>query len=418
MSILKVEISIPELRKALISFKENRKKALHQFSEEIKDTVETSINALLNAEIEMFLGDPSQSNNKRNGYFPEREYVLKGLGGIKVRMPRDRKSLFKSDVIPSHEKMDPRLQEDIAVLHVAGLSTRTLAMISKRLLGVELNKDNVSGSLDLLSAESQNWLVRPLPAKYWALYVDGTNFRIQRRGSTMKEPSLVVLGVDQNNYRAILAIEPGTKDNVESWRAVFRSLKERGLDSASVRLGIMDGLPGLESLFKEEFSNSITQRCWVHSLRNASAKCPKRLREGFTERAHKIMYAASEDSARIAFQALKGFMDGEARKAVYCLEKDLEALLAHYRFDAALWSALRTTNAIENINRQFKRRTKGMETLGEETLEVVLAYVALKIEFGWRKHPITSKAFKKLPKSLRGEDNVIERSIDSLRVVK
>jgi putative transposase len=90
-------------------------------------------------------------------------------------------------------------------------------------------------------------------SKFWALYVDGTNFKVQRRRSTEKEPSLVVLGVDENNFRSILAIEPGSKDNVDSWRAVFSELKKRGLDGKSVRLGIMDGLPGLEKLFREEF---------------------------------------------------------------------------------------------------------------------------------------------------------------------
>ena len=234
-------------------------------------------------------------------------------------------------------------------------------------------------------------LDRPLKGKYWALYIDGTNFKVQRRGSTAREPSLVVLGIDDSHHRSILAIEPGSKDDVHSWEAVFATLKSRRLDGGAVRLGVMDGLPGLESAFKRAFPNAATQRCWVHSLRNATAKSPARLRDAFKMLAHKIMYAASENDARLAFADLRTQMDGDGERAIRCLEKDLDSLLTFFRFDRAFWVALRTTNAIETINRQFKRRTRGMDTMGEQTLESVLAFTALKIEMGWGLHRINSK---------------------------
>jgi putative transposase len=303
----------------------------------------------------------------------------------------------------------------MAILQLAGLSTRTLAMISRRLLGVEVSKDTISSSLDLLAGEAERWLTRPINKRFWALYVDGTNFKVQRRGSTEKEPSLVVLGVDENNFRSILAIEPGSKDNVESWRAVFSELKKRGLDGKSVRLGIMDGLPGLERLFKEEFPGALTQRCWVHSMRNAVAKAPARLREPFKGLAHKVMYATSEDNARRAFQDLETAMGGDAGRAVRCLAKDLDSLVVHYRFDQKCWVALRTTNAIEAINRQFKRRTKTMDTMGEQTLEAVLAFTALRLEINWQKCRIDSGLYNR--KKIADEINVIEATVAEMALL-
>jgi putative transposase len=254
-----------------------------------------------------------------------------------------------------------------------------------------------------------------LEQRYWALYVDGTNFKIQRRGSTEREPSLVVLGIDENNFRSILAIEPGTKDNVESWRGVFSELKRRGLSSKHVRLGIMDGLPGLENLFKEEFSQAVTQRCWVHAMRNAMAKTPARLRDAFKIKAHKVMYATSEDNARQAFAELEEAMGSDAGRAVKCLAKDLNSLLVHYRFDSKCWVALRTTNAIEAINRQFKRRTKTMDTMGEQTLEIVLAFTALRMEICWRKARIDSGLYNRR----KEEDsvNVIEATVNEMALL-
>ncbi|MBF0301119.1 MAG: IS256 family transposase [Oligoflexia bacterium] len=390
MGFLKLEINLSEAHKALTELKENRLTIFKKLSQEVKHSVENTLNQLLRMEMELFLGTPEQNKNKRNGY-KEREYAIKGIGAIRIRMPQDRQGEFKSALIPKNEQVDPRLKEDLAVLHLAGLSTRTLSMITKRVLGVELSTATISSSLSLVEDSAIEWLTRSLEGKkYWALYVDGTNFKIQRRDSTEAEPSLVVLGIDTNGFRSILAIEPGHKDNAETWRGVFKSLKERGLDFFSVKVGIMDGLPGLEKVFKEEFPYASTQRCWFHSMGNAITKVPARLRVAFKEYLSKVMYAPSEEEARSAFKTLKNVMGKDALRSVKCVEKDLDSLLAYYKFDKKYWRTLRTTNPVERINREFKRRTRAMDTLGGKTLELILAFTALKMEYRWSRHAVGS----------------------------
>lgn len=389
MGIIKVEINLAELSQSLEEFRRNRLKFFELLTVDIRQAVSTTLNQLLHAEMEIFLGRADQSGNKRNGYY-EREYALKGIGGIRVRMPVDRRHQFESGLIPAREQIDPRLKEEMAFLHLAGISTRMVSMISKRLLGVEVSSDTVSKSLGLVEEQALGWLERPLTERYWALFIDGTNFHIQRRGSTEREPSLVVLGMDGKNRMSILSITPGQKDNVFCWKMVFEDLKKRGLDPFQVRVGVMDGLPGLEHAFREAFSGSVTARCWVHALKRALAKTPKRLVEPFKSLVRKVMYAGSESDARLAFISLKQAMDKDAQGAVACLEKDLNSLLAHYRFDQKLWRVLKTTNPIERVNRELKRRTKTMDALGERTLRVVTAFVALKLEFNWQKVPMDS----------------------------
>lgn len=191
MGIIKIEIRIPELVKALESFKENRLAALEHLTCEVKSSVSQMFNQLLQTEMAVFLGQADQVDNKRNGY-EDREYALKGVGCVRIRMPVDRKRDFKSVVIPSREQIDPRLREDLAVLHLAGISNRVLAMISKRVLGVEVSTDTVTKSLSIVEDKALAWLERPLERKYWALFIDGTNFKMQRRQSTEREPALVV----------------------------------------------------------------------------------------------------------------------------------------------------------------------------------------------------------------------------------
>jgi len=410
MGIIKVEIKIPELVKAIEAFRSDRLAALEHLGVEVRNSVSQMFNQILQTEMDIFLGGPDQSGNKRNGY-EQREYALKGVGCVRIRMPIDRKRSFRSVVVPPREQIDPRLKEDIAVLHLAGLSNRVLAMISKRVLGVEVSTDTVTKSLDVVEEKALAWLERPLEKKYWALFIDGTNFRMQRRFSTEKEPTLVVLGIDDANRMSILAMQPGHKDNAQCWNEVFKDLVVRGLNPAHVRIGIMDGLPGLESAFRENFVSAVTARCWVHSLRNALAKTPERLRVAFKGLAHKVMYAASENAAREAFKNLRESLNGEAERAVRCLEKDLESLLAHYSFEKSLWRTLRTTNPIERVNKELKRRTKSMETVGEKTLNVVLAFVAMRLEYHWQRVAVDSTHFEKL---VQRKQNQIESVVDQL----
>jgi len=391
LSIARFEVSVPELKLAVEGFAQNRIKAIESVVEDGKRVIADFLNQAMHAEMTLFLGKPNEADNKRNGY-EERDYTFKGLGTLRVKVPVDRKRRFNSVIIPKNERMDPRLSEDMAALHLAGISTRTLALMSKRILGIEVSHQTVSSSLDMLSGEAQKWLTRPISEEYWALIIDGTYFKVRRRGSVEREPSLVVLGISSNNRRSILAIEPGTRDSADAWRAVFHSLKQRGLDATRVRVGVMDGLPGLEKAFREDFPKAITARCWFHSLQNAAAKTPKRLHDAFLILAKKVMYADGEVAARAAFGELEAAMDGDCQRAVDCLRKDLDSLVSHFKFPKKIWKALKTTNAVERIHKEFKRRSRSMEGVGEDTLTTLLAFTAMRLEMTWRRRAIDSYA--------------------------
>jgi transposase-like protein len=395
MGIIKVEIKIPELVKAVELFKENNRKLFEVISTEITSSVSNALNQLLQTEMDLFLGQADQSSNKRNGFY-EREFAIKNVGCVRIRMPRDRNKKFTSSLVPKNEQIDSRLKEDLAVLHLAGISNRTLAMVSKRILGVQISKDTVHNSLAVVEEKALAWLERDLTKKYWCLFIDGTNFQIQRRGSTEKEPTLVVVGIDENQRTSLLALQAGQKDNAASWGAVFEDLIKRGLKPEDVQIGVMDGLPGLEKKFKEYFNNSVTGRCWVHAKTNALLKCAARLRDPFELLLNEVMFAQSESEARLKFSNLKKQMGSDCQRAVSCIEKDLESLLEHYKFEKRFWRVLRTTNPIERVNKELKRRTKSMEGLGEKTLNILLAFTAMRLEYNWSLIPVDSNSINNL----------------------
>lgn len=412
MGIIKIEIKLPELKRTVEVFRENPKKAFEEISQDLKSVLSETFNQLLQAEMDIFLGNPDQKLNKKNGVY-ERQFAIKGIGALRLRMPTDRHRKFESQIAPKNEQIDSRLKEDLAILHLAGISNRMVALISKRVLGIKVSPQTVYNSLAVVEEKALEFFDRKIDKKYWALFVDGTNFKVQRRGSTEKEPTLAVIGIDDSNRMSVLALQGGYKDISEAWGVVFQDLINRGLKPELVQIGVMDGLPGLESKFKEYFPKSQTGRCWVHAKNNAILKCPARMRDALAKLIESVMYAKSEADARAAFHNLKQQLQSDAIKSVNCLEKDLESLLTHYKFEKQFWRTLRTTNPIERVNKELKRRTKTMEGVGEKTLNIILAFTAMRLEYYWHQMPVDSVALNNLTyiKKQNQTDDVLENLI-------
>lgn len=154
-------------------------------------------------------------------------------------------------------------------------------------------------------------------------------------------------------------------------------------------MGVMDGLPGLERVFKEEFSKAKVQRCQVHVARNVLAKVPRKLKKTVADDLRSIFYASSRKKAMEFFNTFKDKWQKDLPSAVKCLENSIEACLTFFMCPEEEWISLRTTNIIERLNKEFKRRTKPMEIVaGENACYMLLAFISLKMELHWRSNPI------------------------------
>ena len=153
----------------------------------------------------------------------------------------------------------------------------------------------------------------------------------------------------------MLGLQSGDKELATNWREMFKDLKKRGLDASRIQLGVMDGLPGLERVFKEEFIKSKVQRCQVHVARNILAKVPKKLKKDVADQVRSIFYASSKSKAIEFFEAFKAERQKDLPSAVKCLESSLNSCLTYLQFPQEEWVCLRTTNVIERVNKEFKR---------------------------------------------------------------
>ncbi len=394
-SVMKFVVRIGDVVALATRFRAEPRSMMQEIVTQVRTVVAEALEQVMDAEIDLVLGEGKDPSNKRNGY-TRRSYSIKGIGEVAVKVPRDRKGAYESKVVPPSRRYDEAVEKDIALLNLAGLSTRTLALVSQRVLGVKVSAQEVSNSIGTILPAARSFLDRPLGTRRWVyLYIDGTFFSV-RRTTVEREPTLVVLGVDDAGHKSVLAMVQGDKDSRAAWEMVFARLKERGLDASAVQLGVMDGLVGLAQAFREAFPKARVARCWVHKARNVFPLVPRRYQGAFKASWDLVQYATNGAAARTAFEALKDQWSASCDDAVASMERDLEALMVHYEFPEAHWDALRTTNPIERINKEFKRRTKSMDHLGVDTLRAMLVFTALRLEFGWLTMPITSPSLHHL----------------------
>jgi putative transposase len=361
---------------------------------DIRETVGEYLTAMMNAELTHFLGRApyergGQEVNHRNGSYG-RDFTLKGIGQVEVKVPRDRKGDFKTKVMPRSKQYEEEISRDLSLMFLTGISTRSLSMISNRLIGRSISHTEVSSANSELAEAVEKWRMRDLSQESITyLFIDGVSFPMRIDGSIERVPVLVAIGVTETGCKLVVALQSGDKESAFSWRELFRDLKSRGLNSQNVILGIMDGLSGLETVFKEEFPKAKVQRCQLHVARNVLAKVPKKLKKTIADDMRSIFYASSKEKALGLFDALKQRWEKDLPSAMKCLENSIGACLTFFNFPEGEWISLRTTNIIERLNKEFKRRTRSMEIVaGESACYRLLAFISLKMELHWRSNPV------------------------------
>ena len=399
---MKLEVSVPEVVEVFKKIQKQPEQIFEMIRLDVREIVGDYMTAMMNAELTHFLGrEPyarSQGEvNHRNGFY-DRAFTLKNIGEVEVKVPRDRKGDFTTHVIPRSKQYEEEISRDLSLMFLAGISTRSLSMISRRLLGRRISHTEISSANADLTEAVEKWRMRDLSKetiKY--LFVDGVTFRMRMHGSIELVPVLVAIGVTKQGHKLVLGMQSGDKESATSWREFFKDLKTRGLNSRTVTLGIMDGLTGLESVFKEEFSQATAQRCIVHVDRNVLAKVPRKLKKTVAADLRFIFYAPSKEKALEHFNTFKEKWRKDLPSAVHCLERSIDSCLTFFDFPEDEWVSLRTTNIIERLNKEFKRRTKPMEIVaGENACYRLLAFISLKMELHWRSNPV-GKVHNNLP---------------------
>lgn len=354
----------------------------------------------------------------RNGYAPARQIVL-GSGPVEVVAPRvDDRGLadeqrYRSELLPRYGRRAPEVTMALPMLYLRGLGTGDFREGLSALLGEQaagLSASVVTRLTQSWTQEYEAFRKRRLDEKeYVYLWVDGVHINVRLEEDRLS--LLVIIGVRADGTKELVALEDGYRESTESWLAVLRDLKARGMRAPVLAVG--DGALGFWKALREVYPGTRGQRCWVHKMCNVMDKLPKRLHGRAKAQLRRMMYAADRKSCE---EEKESFVREYQKypKAVESLVLDWDLLVTYYDFPFEHFKHLRTTNPIESTFatlRHRQRRTKGN---GSRRAALAMAYKLLdRAQGGWRKLDCTIKLLW-VQKGVRFHDGEPECSLEIL----
>ena len=336
----------------------------------LAQAVEAEVAALLSCHADKLTADGRQ-RLVRHGHLPERE-IMTGIGPVAVRCPRLRDRVgegserirFSSAILPPYARRSKSLDVLIPILYLKGVSTGDFEEALIALLGKDapgLSASTIGRLKEAWSEEHARWSKRDLSAKrYVYFWVDGIH--VQARLEDAAQCLLVVIGATPEGKKELVGLIDGVRESAQSWRDLLLGLKRRGL-AMGPELAVADGALGFWQAVEEVWPQTRGQRCWVHKTANVLNKLPKNQQSKAKRTLQEIWMAETKKDALLAFDAFAETWGVKYDKAVECLIKDRDALLAFYDFPAEHWKHLRTTNVIESSFATIRHRTvrsKGM----------------------------------------------------------
>jgi len=329
----------------------------------------------------------------RNGTARPRT-VTTGVGPIPVAAPRvnDRRVVegqrqrFTSAILPPYLRRSPRLAGVLPLLYLHGLSSGDFREALPALLGPEatgLAPSTITRLTKSWTAEYEAFRRRELAERdYVYLWADGIHFTIRLEDERLC--ALVLIGVRPDGTKEVVALEDGYRESAESWRAVLRDLKRRGMRAPVLAIG--DGALGFWAAVREVWPETAEQRCWVHRIVNVLDKLPKSLQPRAKQALHAMLYAATRTACEREIRRFTAEYGVKYPKAVAALTTDQERLLTLFDYPAEHWKHLRTTNPIESTFATVRLRERVTKGAGSRTAGLTMAFKLLEAaQAHWRR---------------------------------
>lgn len=363
----------------------------------LAEAIEAEAEAFLAAMQEERLSD-GRARFVRHGHGPERG-IQTGIGPVPVRRAKVRDRLvgdgfadrdrvtFTSAILPKWARRTKSLDALLPVLYLRGISTGDFQEALAALLGK--NAPNLSPSViarlkDDWQGEYDRWQRRDLSARrYVYIWADGVY--LQARMEDDAACMLVIIGATPEGKKELVGFQVGVRESTQSWRELLVDLKARGL-SIAPEIAVGDGAMGFWKALEEIFPGTRHQRCWVHKLANVLNKVPKSVQPNMKTDLREIRDAPDRASAEVAIAVFQEKYGVKYPKAVHCLVKDRDPLLAFFDFPAEHWDHLRTANPIESIFATVRHRTvRSKGALSHKSARLMVFKLVMAAAGTWRR---------------------------------
>ena len=324
----------------------------------LRSAVKAAIQAALEAEMtEALAADRSERVDGRLGYRSgsySRSLITR-VGSIELRVPRDRSGLFSTELFERYQRSERALVSALAAMYVQGVSTRKVKAVTEQLCGHSFSAASVSEMNKTLDTTLTAFATRRLEEPYPYLILDARYERAREGGVIASQAVLIAIAVAADGHRQVLAVELANRESASSWRDFLLGLKQRGLHG--VEFVVSDDHPGLKQAIREVLAEAAWQRCYVHFLRNALDHLPRRANDDCLQELRWIYDRREITEVRRELAAWLSKWGGKYARLCTWVEENIEETLTYYRLPLSHHKHMKSTNMLERLNQEIKRRT-------------------------------------------------------------
>jgi transposase-like protein len=359
--------------------------------------VEQEVTSALGRGYYQHVEEGQRKQGRRSGY--ENRRVLTAEGSVNVEMPqvRNGNGPFRSQIVEAYVARTASLEDLVTRMYVHGLSTRDVETIMQELLeGRGISKSTVSQISKHLAEDMEQFRKRDLSQeRFWYILLDGTYVKY-RLESEKKEPVLAAYGIREDGKKVLLSVSPGHRESTTAWRSFLNDMKSRGLKAPL--MATSDGNPGVMAAIEEVWPYTLRQRCQMHRMENVLDRIPEDHHDEVSKAIKKAFHhdGTFKEGLAIAQEVIAKY-ERRFKEAMKILAKDLESCLTVLKLPERHRKSVRTTNLLERLFGESRRRTKVIPHFFDETAAMKLIYATLvAASKKWRGVVLTPMVFKQL----------------------
>jgi putative transposase len=324
----------------------------------LKELVRAVMQEMLEAEMTDAVGAAKGERSDgrlgyRSGYYGRT--LITRVGKLELRVPQDRDGRFSTELFERYQRSERALVTTLAEMYVQGVSTRKVKTITEELCGHSFSASSISAINKRLDEGLAAFAKRPLAEPFPYLIVDARYERVREAGIVASQAVLIAIGIDWNGRRQILAVEMANRESQSSWKDFLVQMKARGLHG--VEFIVADDHAGLRAAIREVVPEAAYQRCYVHFLRNALDHLPRKHSDDCLQELRWLYDRRDLAEAKADLAAWLTKWSGRYEKLTDWVEETIEETFTYYRLPRQHHKHLKSSNMLERLNEEIKRRT-------------------------------------------------------------
>jgi putative transposase len=336
----------------------NLKEIFAEQGDFLRGLIQQVVQQVLEAEMDETVGAQKSERTPermgyRSGYYGRT--LMTRVGKLELRVPQDRQGRFRTEVFERYQRSEKALVGALAEMYVQGVSTRKVKNITEELCGHEFSASTISRINQSLDEELEKFASRQLEEEYPYLVVDARYEKVREEGVIRSQAVLVAIGINWDGRRCVLAVELAHRESQSSWKQFLEGLRKRGLKG--VLFVVSDDHVGLRNATREVLPEAAWQRCYVHFLRNALDYLPRKADDDCLTELRWIYERRNWEEARQDLAAWLAKWGTRYPKLCAWVEDNIEETLSFYRLPAQHHRHMKSTNLLERVNEELKRRT-------------------------------------------------------------